>query len=210
MSRNVIVCFPGGAAGHLVGAIISFITTGKKFAIEDNGSVHGFQCTRYLDGRLLDLSVDSMIQEHVDISRLPDFDLAIAHFRNIAQLQSLGKTIIYVDIDSDDVEVVSNRLQTKMSSLMTREVYDILKGTDWPDYDGIADTALLDLKQIRIDFLQKWFYTIPVNQQNIFRLPFKEITDIKWVDRLTTFLNIPGYDRDFIINILDEYKQRQL
>ena len=208
--NNLIICFPAGGGGHLVGAMCSFLLYGNKFQVKDNGSVHDFQCVRYLDGVTLDYTAESVVQEYADISRLPDFDIALAHFRNLAQLQSLGKKIVYIDFNEDDAEIISSRLVVKMSTLLNQKTYDLLKGTDWPEYNELSDGTLDDLKELRTDFIKNWFYSIPVRKNNIFKISFSELESGTWVNELSKFLGVVDYDERFVSEILDEYRRKQL
>lgn len=208
--RNIIVCFPGGAGGHFVASVVNYLIHGKEFSIDQNGSMHSSTVMRYLDGYLLDDSMESIVQELVDIGRLPNFDLAVSHFRNIPALLKQNKKVVYIDIDANDIPEVARRLRMKMSQLINVDTYNILKGTEWPDYESYThDTVPEDVNNFRIQFLKNWFYVVPVNKDNVFKINFNEMCSEKWVIELAKFLDIHTYNTEFIKTILKAYQEKQ-
>jgi len=209
MDKQIVVCFPGGAGGHLVAAIVNYLLTKNQFDIDDNGSVHKFHCVKFLEGKLLDNSLESFVQEYVDIQRLPAVGLCIGHFRNISSLVHYGKTVIYLDIDQEDIGEIAKRLSVKMSTMINRNTYDTLKGQDWPAYDQLSNRELTDLAQLRLDFIKKWYYTIPVDKSQVFAVKFKGLVEIAWVDKLSQFLSVQQYDKSYVESMLNKYKAMQ-
>jgi ribose 5-phosphate isomerase RpiB len=210
MLNNLIICFPGGSGGHLIANICANILYSTPISILKNGSVHSFRCSKYLDNIKLDCSTESFLQELADIQRLPDFDLAIAHYRNIMSLREKNKKIIYISIDESDIGNISNRLQLKMSDLINQETYNTLKGSDWPEYGSKVDSNVPDdLNELRLRFFKNWYYIVPVNKTNILEIPFKNLTHQHTIDSIAKFLNISTFNKQYITDKLHEYQESQ-
>lgn len=208
--HNLIICFPGGSGGHLVAGMCKYLLYKEKFAIKENGSVHDVQCDKFLEGRPLDNSLESIVQEYVDINRLKNFDIALAHFRNLSLLSANGKRVVYIDIDQNDIETIAKRLRVKMSDLMNESTYHVLKGADWPSYHSVTEIDLPDINELRIKFLKNWYYTLPVDQSNILKVKFNQLSDPKWCMDLARFLQVDDFDKNFIVEILDKYTSKHI
>lgn len=207
--NNIIVCFAGGAGGHLVGVVIDFLLTGNRHVISSNGSYHNLKCLKLLSGRLLDSSLSSNVQELVDIDRIPDFDLCLSHFRNLSALVQKNKKVIYIDFNESDIPVLTQRLAGKISNLMSESTYNILKGSDWPEYSGQLNSENFIDQDLRYKFFNEWFWVIPVNKRNVHRIDFSELKGYDWVPELAKFLGVQDYDVDYLRALIIEYNSKQ-
>jgi hypothetical protein len=218
--QNLVLCFAGGTGGHFIANLCHTLLYQTSYKILDDGSVHSLnsKISSYLSGRLLDNSIDSLIQEYNVINSMGEVDLALGHFRNLSLLQQQGKKVIYIEFQSYHKEEIYRRLHKKVSNkeVLTKETYDMLAGADWPsweEYQTGAEVSELDplgvgLKQK--DDLGEWYFILPVNQTNICKITFDEILrGYELVDKLADFLKITDVDKDKIRAIINEYRGKQ-
>jgi hypothetical protein len=206
---NVLICFPGGTGGHFIGALVKYLSTKQLFKVSENGDVHSFNCSKFLEGILLDHSVESYSQEFDVINKLFNFDIAIGHFRNLAVLEKQIKKIIYISFEPNDIDDVSQRLISKITDISESQ-YNLLAGANWPAYyDYLNGTIVNELVDLRLKFLSEWYYIIPSNRKNLCEIKFIELTKgYDFVDKLAEFLDVKDFDNQKIYAIIDEYRNK--
>jgi len=205
---NLIVTFPGGTGGNFLANLCSHLINRDPIMIDQAGSAHDFKCLRYLDHTLLDLSPDSYIQEYNIITKLPKFDLALAHFRNLSLLAQHVTQIIYITFDPDDIPEILRRLTAKIGDKLNKQKYNILAGPGWPSYrDYVKGAVIPEMEELRMRFIHDWYYILPLDRTNLCEISFKEINSgYVLVDKLAKFLNVKEYNQQEIYAILDTYR----
>ena len=205
---NLIVTFPGGTGGNFLANLCSHLINQAPIEIDENGSAHDFKCLRYLDHTLLDLSPESYVQEYNLITKLPKFELALAHFRNLSVLAQQVSQIIYITFDLDDIPEILRRLTSKIEDKLNEQKYNILAGPNWPSYrDYVKGASIPELEELRMRFIYDWYYILPLDHSNLCEISFKEINSgYALVDKLAKFLNVKEYDQQEIYAILDTYR----
>jgi hypothetical protein len=207
---NLVICFPGGTGGNFIGALCSHLMFNTPMDIDAVGSAHSFtNCIRYLDDHLLDHSIESYSQELTFINKMKEFNLALAHFRNLAALSKKNKKIIYITFKEENIPILLKRLNSKIDNTVIPKKYALMAGADWPSYeDYLSGVEIPELKELRNQFINDWYYIMPAVKKNVCEITFDELNNgYEIVDKLVNFLNIKEYNKQEICVILDTYRK---
>ena len=214
--RNLIICFPGGAGGHFIAAVCTSLLYGKNITVDDNGSCHGLDYSRIenaLDGRILDRSEISRVQELNVIQSMHDFDISLGHFRYLDLLTEHHKKCIYITFSENDKELIYKKLHDKTNPMsISKKHYETIMGVDWPSYDeflqgNIHKEFLHD--RYKKDWLADWFYVLPKDLRNVCEITFKEIYyGENLISKLCAFLSCNNH-LDTTTKLIKEYRSKQ-
>ena len=203
----IVVCFPAGAGGHLIGTICSVLTGRSGVLPDERGSMH----TNSI------IHLNSTLHEDDAIrTELPAVDVVIGHFTNLALLSELGKQVIYITFTQDDVDEIVYRANKKTTiDLTDKNTYKKLAGVSWPSYDEFLSGKSIPTGEsnwaVSKNTYSHWAYNLPNDKSSILEITFDEInTSQTLIDRIATFLKIDNYNRDNLMQLLHTYRLSQV
>ena len=212
---NIVICFPGGGGGHFIASICKNLLYNHSIEFQRDGSAHSVLLTHqhqdFLSNRTLDISVDSYAKEYELIDSLQEFDIVIAHFRNIIALTQKNKKVIYITFTPDQKQILYNRIKNKVpDAMLSNSHYTVLAGDDWPSYDEYVKGAKIPTINEGRDWLDDWYYAIPANTADICEIKFSDIlSGNNLIDILSNFLQIKKFDKNYIEAKITEYRKLQ-
>jgi hypothetical protein len=205
-NQNIIVCFPAGAGGHLIGTLCS-VLLGKSGRLPDaNGSMH----SSVIEGIIhinSSLPQDIIIQE-----KFPVADIIIGHFTNVKLLSQIGKKVIYITFTTDDLDEIIYRANKKTKiDLKDKNTYTLLAGTSWPSYEEFCAGADIPMEEKNWSVNKKhysyWKYNLPNDKNNTLEIKFHDINHSELLlDEIANFMNIKMYDKNKLLSILNAYR----
>jgi hypothetical protein len=208
ISQNIVVCFPAGTGGHLIGALCSVLLGNTATFPDENGSMHSSVEHGFIH-------VNSSLAEDIIIrEKLPNRDIIIGHFTNIDLLVEVGKKVIYITFAPDDVDEIVYRANKKTKvNLNDKNTYTLLAGVSWPTYEEFRAGAMLPINEQEWSVVARqyeyWKYTLPKNKENTLEITFDSINNSNTlVEQLASFLCIEIYNKDILTYMLNTYRQK--
>ena len=210
-NQNIVVCFPAGTGGHLIGALCSAIL-GKYEPFPDaNGSMHS---SSVIDGIIhvnSSLPQDIIIQE-----KLPAADIIIGHFTNVKLLTEIGKKVIYITFTTDNLDEIIYRANKKTTvDLKDKNTYTLLAGVSWPSYEefcvgvNIPNEVKNEIENWSVNkkHYLYWKYNLPDDKNNTLEIKFNDINHSELLlDEIANFMNIETYNKNKLLDILNAYR----
>jgi hypothetical protein len=211
--NNIVICFPGGAGGHFITGICRYLLNTEKLKLSKSGDAHSAQSPTqsplYLEGRLLDLSVNSYQQELELIDALGDVDIITTHFRNLLALVKQNKKVIYITVSDEDRHILYKRIKIKVPVTVSELHYNAIAGSEWPSYAEYINGNIVDeLKpDYQYDWMKDWYYIMPqTTYDNLYEIKFSDILNGTLnIDKLSEFLNVTNFDKEYLDAIIKEY-----
>ena len=109
-NQNIVVCFPSGAGGHLIGTLCSVLLGKSDCLPDENGSMH----SSVIEG-IIHLN-SSLPQDIIIKEKLPVADIIIGHFTNVKLLSQISKKVIYITFTTDDLDEIVYRANKKIKA----------------------------------------------------------------------------------------------
>jgi hypothetical protein len=223
MNNKVMICYCGGSGGHFIAALCEYLLFHNKLEPTPEGSYHVLQYARHLSSSQLlpqILTAESIARESQFIENLSDYPLNVSILRNVALLELLGWKVIYITYRVDQVPEIRYRHDKKRPPMriedITEEVYNMLKGNDWPTWEQYKNGATVDelhpvyARLVNKEELLDWFYILPPESNNICEIKFDEILrGYTLIDKLISFLNINDVNKNELKEFVDNYRSKQ-
>ena len=203
------ICFAGGTGGHFVLHVCSHILQNTDIIINRNGSCHQrchIKNTLFVaDQYALDLH--GLTQEKVYLQSLSHYDFILGHMRDLNTLSKLCNRVIYIDFNKADIYKFTKNLYNKTNTIdITEQTYNILKGTDWPEYGHpLPQYIIEEIKELNIKHYKDWLWLMPEKPKNLFKIDFSNLLDFGWIDSLFDFFEVVPTNQK-----LQYIKQKQL
>jgi hypothetical protein len=214
-NQNIVICFPSGSGGHLLGTLCSMLLGGPGVLPGKDGSMHNVSAiTHGVHHAYIELPQDEVIQ-----SKMPDCNITIGHFTNVKLLKEVGKKVIYITFVPEDIDEIARRANKKTSvNLKDEKTYKILAGNGWPSYEEYCAGAPISTGELNHE--GKWevkkihyshcVYNLPEDKSNTLEIKFDEINNSNClVDKLANFMCVEQYDKNKVMNTLHTYRSCQ-
>lgn len=212
-TNNVVIAFAGGTGGHFVLQVCSHILYNTDILIEPDGSCHNkahvSDCVFVADMYPIDTSSFSLSAEDEYISSLDDHAFVIGHMRNIKALSTKAK-VVYIDHKTTSPSQIYKILVKKTNGI-SYDAYQLLKGTDWPEYSSnLPDWVLTDIDEIILEHYDNWNWILPDQTDNVFCIPHNELLSGAWAESLCEFLEIDYASKaEYITQKTSAYRTHQ-
>lgn len=209
--QNIVVCFPSGAGGHLIGALCGMLLRYPEVFPDKIGSMHSAVSAGVVSGIIhvnASMSQDKIIQE-----KLPDSDIIVGHFTNVKLLTKINKKVIYITFTPDDLNEIVYRANKKAKNdFKDKNTYTLLAGTEWPTYEefhsGIPILNEEENWSVNSQQYSYFVYNLPEHKNNTLEIKFSDINDSSTlIDDIANFMSVKTYDKNKLINILNLYRQ---
>lgn len=210
-TQNLVICFPSGAGGHLIGTVCKVLLGYPESFPDQNGAMHSAKSLSGFIHVNASLSQDTIIRQ-----KLPKRDVIIGHFTNVELLVEVGRKVIYITFTQDDLDEIVYRSNKKTQvNLKDRNTYTLLAGESWPPYEEFLAGALIPETQqqwvVTRQHYDHWEYNLPQDKINTLEVKFSSIiSGYELIDDIANFMNIENYTKEKLVNLLDRYRQANI
>ena len=199
------ITHPGGSGGHFIAQLCSHLLYNTNINISEQGDCHD------ITSRIFRFGIAD-----TDLDYIENLDISLIHVQDLKTLEVLKGKTIYITLDSlEDIDECNKRLDRKVKKTkdyFSQSGYDLVRGIDWPSFEDVTDRDLnrltKELSQMNLSHLNSWKYKQPTKTDKFLRIRFSELTNPKQIDRLSAFLEKAPTSREYLLNKLEEYEQR--
>jgi hypothetical protein len=205
-NQNIVVCFPAGSGGHLIGALCSILLGNSESYPDENGSMHSSVAHGFIH-------VNSSLPQDIIIKKLPNKDVIIGHFTNVELLVETGKKVIYITFTPDDINEMVYRANKKTKiDLTDKNTYTQLAGSSWPTYEEFCSGTVIPTGEqnwlANNHQYSYWVYSLPKHKDSTLEIKFSSINDSQTlIDKIANFMSITNYDTGKLQHVLNIYRQ---